>query len=178
MDWRELKQVLGFIVDKNCYYRLVWYAIHDYQHFRWLWHLYFKDNSKTTLMMEAADSSETLVNLYLTFDCCLGRQFLPVNCSHSKCLSLQIVTLTFHCILLQSELTAVKADRYHFERSAGNFGSNKCGGEAEGHWSTESGIHPVAWQGSCKGQSRDKQQIQTLTADCKWAGILTFICNS
>jgi len=83
--------------------------------------------------MEAAYSSETLVHLYLTVKWCLTRQFLPVNSSHSKCLSLQIVTLTFHCMMLQSELTAVKVDRYCLEGGAGNFGSSKCGGEAEGH---------------------------------------------
>ena len=178
MNWRELKQVLGFVVDKNCYYRLLWYGIHDYQHFRWLWQLHFKEKSKATLKTEAADSSETLVNLYLTIEWRLRRQFLPVNSSQSKCLSLQMVTLTFHCMMLQSELAVVKAVWYCLERSAGNFGSSKCGGEAEGHWSTQSGIHPVAWQGSCKGQARGKQQIQALTADCKWADILTFICKS
>ena len=62
---RELKQGLGFIVDKNSYSRLVGYAVCDYQHFRGLWHLHFKDNGKATLKMEAAGSSETLVNLYL-----------------------------------------------------------------------------------------------------------------
>ena len=154
------------------------YVICDYQNFRGLWHLHFKDNSKATLKMEAADSSETLVNLYLTIEWHLRRQFLQVNSWHSKCLSLQIVTQTFHCMLLQSELAVVKADQYRLERPAGNFGPSKCGGEAEGHWSTESGIHPVAWQGSCKGQARGKQQIQALTADCKWAGIFTFMCNS
>ena len=66
-------------------------------------------------MMETADSSETLVNLYLTIGRGLRRQFLQVNCSHSNYLSLKIVTLTFHCMLLQSELTAVKADRYRLK---------------------------------------------------------------
>ena len=43
---RELKQVLGFIVDNNSYSKLVGYAICDYQHFRGLLHLHFKDKSK------------------------------------------------------------------------------------------------------------------------------------
>ena len=43
---KELKQGLGFIVDKNSYSRLVCYAICDYQNFRGLWHLHFKDKSK------------------------------------------------------------------------------------------------------------------------------------
>lgn len=63
---RELKQGLGFIVDKNSYSKLVGYTICDYQHFRGLWHLHFRDKSKATFKMEAAGSSETLVNLYLT----------------------------------------------------------------------------------------------------------------
>ena len=73
------------------------------------------------------------VNLYLTIEWRLRRQFLQVNSSHSKCLSLKMVTLRFDCMMLQSELTAVKADRYCLERQAGNFVPNKCGGEAEGH---------------------------------------------
>ena len=83
--------------------------------------------------MEAADSSETLVNLYLTVECRLRRQFLQVNCSHSNYLSQKIVTMTFHCVLLQSELTAGKADRYRLERRAANIEPSKCGGEAEDH---------------------------------------------
>jgi len=85
---KELKQGLGFIVDKNSYSRLVCYAICDYQNFIGLWHLHFKDKSKTTLKMEAADSSETLVNLCLTIKWCLRRQFFQVNASSTKCLSL------------------------------------------------------------------------------------------
>jgi hypothetical protein len=66
MDFKgTLKQSLGFIVDTNSYSSLVGYAICDYQHFRGLRHLHFKDKSKTTLKMEAAGSSETLVILYL-----------------------------------------------------------------------------------------------------------------
>jgi len=66
--------------------------------------------------MEAAGSSETLVNLYLTIEWHLRRLFLQVNCSHSKCLSLKVITLRLHCMMLQSDLTAVKADRDGLER--------------------------------------------------------------
>jgi len=83
--------------------------------------------------MEAADSSETLINLYLTVEWCLRRQFPQVNSSHCKCVSLKIITLRFHCMMLQCELTAVKADRSRLERQAGNFVTWKCGGEAEGN---------------------------------------------
>jgi hypothetical protein len=65
--------------------------------------------------MEAADSSETLVNVYLTIKWRLWRQFPQVKSTHSKCLSLKIITQRFHCLILQSELSAVKADRYHLE---------------------------------------------------------------
>jgi hypothetical protein len=60
--------------------------------------------------MEAADSSEMLVNLYLTIEWHLRRKFLQVNSPHSKCLSLKIVTLRFPCMMLQYALAAVKAD--------------------------------------------------------------------
>ena len=65
--------------------------------------------------MEAARSSETLINLYLTIKWHLRRQFLQVNSSSTTCLPLKVITLLFPCMMLQSELTAVKADRYRLE---------------------------------------------------------------
>ena len=40
----------------------------------------------------------------------LRRLFLQVNCSHSKCLSLKVITLRLHC-MTQSDLTDIKEDR-------------------------------------------------------------------
>jgi len=67
--------------------------------------------------MEAAGSSETLVNMYLTIEWHLRRLFLQVNCSHSKCLSLKVITLRLYCMMLQWHLTALKSDRDNLERS-------------------------------------------------------------
>jgi len=53
--------------------------------------------------------------LYLTVKWHLRREFFQVNFSSTKCLSLKIITQTFRCMMLQSELTAVKADRYRLE---------------------------------------------------------------
>ena len=92
------------------------YTMHDYQHFICLWYLRFKEKCEATLMKEAAVSSETLINLYLSVEWCHRRQFLQVKSSHCKSVSLKIVTLKFHCVMLQADLTAVMADRYRLER--------------------------------------------------------------
>ena len=76
-------------------------------------------------------------------------------------------SLHWHFTVWCCSVNWLLTDRYRLERRAGNLGPNKCGGVAEGHWSTQSGIHPVAWQGSFKGQARGKQQIEALTADCQ-----------
>jgi hypothetical protein len=66
--------------------------------------------------MEAAGSSETLVNLYLTIEWHLRRRFLQVNFSHSKRFSLKVITLRLHCMMLQSDLAALKAGGGSLER--------------------------------------------------------------
>jgi hypothetical protein len=60
--------------------------------------------------MEAAGSSETLVNLYLTIEWRIRRLFLQVNCSHSKRFSLKVITLRLHSMMLQLDLTTINTE--------------------------------------------------------------------
>jgi hypothetical protein len=158
---REFKQGLAFIVHKNSYSRLVGYAICDCQH------CHFKHKGKATLTMEAADSSKMLVNLYLTVKWHLRRQFLQVNSSHNKCLSLKIITLRLHCMMLQSELTAVKADRYRLEGELVIL--RQANVEEKLRAIDQHSQEYIQWHDKAVARVRQEanEQIQALTADFK-----------